>query len=121
MQCITQESQGKYLIKLLSQAFCRKLHATLIVAAFALASFDDATQINLFLCALYHPKKPGQIPYQVVVTGILQETTCNTDGGGTSLDFFGLCDTNRIVPICIVSPKEAMASTSSSCCRLHLA
>jgi hypothetical protein len=54
MHCITQRSQGKYLIKLLSQAFCRKLSATLTVATLPLASLDNMTQIEFFLYAAHH-------------------------------------------------------------------
>ncbi len=66
-----------------------KLPTTLTVVALPLASLDNMTQIELFLYALYHPKKPGQVPYQVTVAGIMQETTCNTDGGGICLGLFG--------------------------------
>jgi hypothetical protein len=89
MHFIIQGSPGKYLIKSLLQSFFRKLPATLMVAALPLTSLDDATKIEFFLYALVHPKKPGQIPYQIAVADILYETIFNTDNGSTSLGFFG--------------------------------
>jgi hypothetical protein len=88
MHFIIQRSQGKYLIKSLLQSFFRKLPATLMVAALPLTSLDDATKIEFFLYALVHPKKPGQIPYQVAVAGFMQEATCNTVCGSVCLGFF---------------------------------
>jgi hypothetical protein len=66
-----------------------RLPAILTVAPLALDSLDDMTLIGIFLYALYHPKKPGQRPYQVAVAGILQETTSYSDSWSTCLGFSG--------------------------------